>query len=288
MFDYPSQRLQDYLSQRWVMMRGRQINPRDTSWLMGPFGEVDRIGDVYVQRLADEENLVVERHTSGAGLMDSFDALALDVASRARLRPEITGFYERTADHDLEVWSEWNPLFCACGGALRWLYSRRLQQLNVPLRPLETSRGIASQIMKLRDQRTGETRYTVWYRVLKATGEVIYSGVYGTCTLPDGRTCVKVVFPLPRGNATVLMASDVNDRGELDLVSSGDGFGSPGFYFLLRDKRGRHWSQYIRSFRERIHVYMDDELVLRTDHTLTLWKRRVLQLHYKITPRSAR
>ena len=177
-------------------------------------------------------------------------------------------------------------MFCACGGALRWLYSRRLQQLNVPLRPLETSRGIASQVMKLRDSRTGATRYTVWYRVLKATGQVIYSGVYGTCRLPDGRTCVKVVFPLPRGNATVLMAIHVNERGELELVSSGEGFGSPGFYFLLRDGRGQHWSQYIRSFRERIHVYMDDEHVLRTDHTLTLWKRRVLQLHYKIAPRA--
>jgi hypothetical protein len=216
--------------------------------------------------------------------MDSIDTWRLDHNARARLRPEITSFYERTADHDLEVWSEWNPLFCACGGALRWLYSRRLQQLNVPLRPLETSRGIASQIMKLRDAATGETRYTVWYRMLKATRQVIYSGVYGTCTLPDGRQCVKVVFPLPRGNATVLMSISVRERGDLDLVSSGDGFGGPGFYFLLRDKHGRHWSQYIRSFRERIHVYLDEESVLRTDHTLTLWKRRVLELHYRINP----
>jgi len=143
--------------------------------------------------------------------------------------------------------------------------------------------GAIDQETRLYDPKTGETRHTVWFRVLKATGQVIYSGVYGTCRIPDGRTCVKVVFPLPRGNATVIMAISVGERGDLDLVSSGEGFGSPGFYFLLRDKRGRHFSQYIRSFRERIHVYVDDEDVLRTDHTLTLWKRRVLQLHYKIT-----
>lgn len=287
LFDYPSQRLQDYLSQRWVMFRGRRIEPRDFDWLMGPFGEVDVIGDSYVQRLANEQGLIVERHVSGAGLLDSIASLALNDTARARLNAEVAAFYERTADHELDVWSEWSPVFRPFGGMLQRLYSRRLQQLNVPLRPLDTSRGIASQILKLRDPKMGETRHTVWYRVLKATGQVIYSGVYGTCRIPDGRTCVKVVFPLPRGNATVIMAISVGERGDLDLVSSGEGFGSPGFYFLLRDKRGRHHAQYIRSFRERIHVYVDDERVLRTDHTLTLWKRRVLQLHYKITRRSS-
>lgn len=268
------------------MLRGRRIEPDDVPWLMGPFGEADVIGDQYVQRLADEGNLGVERHASGAGLMDSIASLALDDAARARLRMEVVAFYERTADHDLDVWSEWSPVFRPFGGMLQRLYSRRLQQLNVPLRPLDTSRGMASQILKLRDPATGETRHTVWFRMLKATGQVIYSGVYGTCRIPDGRTCVKVVFPLPRGNATVIMAISVGEQGDLDLVSSGEGFGSPGFYFLLRDKRGRHHAQYIRSFRERIHVYVDDEHVLRTNHTLTLWRRRVLELHYRMTPRT--
>ena len=158
----------------------------------------------------------------------------------------------------------------------------RLQQLNVPLKPLDTSRGIASEILKLK-RADGSIAYTIWYRVLKATGNVIYSGIYTTCRVPDGRTCIKVVFPLPRGSATVVMSIDVGEGGDLILRSEGDGFGSPGFYFLLRDSKGRHWAQYIKTFREKIHVYVDDDSVLRADHVLTLWGRRVLHLHCKVT-----
>jgi hypothetical protein len=286
-FEYPSQRLQDYLSQRWVQWRGRRVEPRDIDWLMGPYGEVDAIADHYIQRLADEEDLTIERHATGAGLLDSADAFGLDAATLARLRPEIAHFYERTADHDLEVWSEWSPVFRPFGGMLQTLYSRRLQQLNLPLRPLDTSRGISSEIVKLRDAE-GRAKYTVWYRTLKSTGQVVYSGVYTTCVTPAGDTCVKVIFPLPCGNATVLMRIGVGENGELDLVSSGERFGDPGFYFMLHDRHQQHWAQYIRSFRERIFVYVDDEGVLRTDHSLTLWGRRVLQLHYKIMAAPAR
>jgi hypothetical protein len=251
---------------------------------MGPYGNVDVIADKYVERLAAEENLQIQRHRRGAGLIESADEFFLNGDDRARLRSEVADFYQRTADHDLEVWSEWNPIFCPFAKLLQVLYSNRLQQLNLPLRPLDTSRGIGSEILQLRCNRTGCVRYTVWYRVLKSTQQVIYSGVYCTCRLPDGRPCVKVVFPLPRGNATVMMSIRVGDRGNLELTSGGQRFGDPGFYFLLVDKKQRHWAQYIRSFRERITVFVDDEGVLRADHLLTLWGWRVLQLHYKMTP----
>lgn len=285
--EYEPQRLQDWLSQRWVMFRGRRVDPNQIDWLMGPFGNVDVIADKYVQRLAAEENLQIQRHTRGAGLIQSADHFGLAADDRARLRPEVIDFYQRTADHDLEVWTEWNPIFCPFAGLLHKLYSRRLQQLNLPLRPLDTSRGIASEILQLRCSQTNCVRYTIWYRVLKSSGQVIYSGVYCTCRLPDGRPCVKVVFPLPRGNATVMMSIDVGPRGELILTSSGQRFGDPGFYFLLIDRKQRHWAQYIRSFREKITVFVDDENVLRADHLLTLWGFRVLQLHYKMTPKAA-
>jgi hypothetical protein len=283
-FEYPSQRFQDWLSQRWVMARGRRVEPREIDWLMGPFGNVDVIGDQYIARLASDESLEIERHDRGVGLMNSIDQFGLDSSCRARLAPQIADFYLRTADHDLEVWSEWNALFRPFGGLLQRVYSRRLQQLNLPLRPLDTARGLRSQIIKLRRPDDGEARYTIWHRGLKSTGQTSYSGVYSTCRIPDGRMCMKAVFPLPRGNATVVMSIRVGERGELELLSSGERFGDPGFYFLLHDSRGRHWAQYIRSFRERLTLFVDQEQTLRADHALTLWGRRVLQLHYKITP----
>ncbi len=284
-FEYPSQRLQDWLSQQWVMLRGQQVNPAHIEWLMGPFGNVDVIGDQYVQRLAGAEDLLVERDATSSGLLESITDLNLPPADEARLRGQVAAFYENTADYDLEMWAEWGLVFRPFGGLIHRLYSRRLQQLNLPLKPLDTARGVKSEVLKLRRRTDHQLKYTVWFRILKATSRVIYSGIYSTCKIPDGRTCVKVVFPLPRGNATVIMSVSVGPQGELELVSSGEGFGSPGFYFLLRDSKDRYWAQYIRTFRERIKVFVDDESVLRTDHFLTLWGRRVVQLHYKISPR---
>lgn len=68
LFDYPSQRLQDYLSQRWVMAFGRRVNPADIGWLIGPFGDVDIIADHFIDRLARDENLTVERNVESGGL----------------------------------------------------------------------------------------------------------------------------------------------------------------------------------------------------------------------------
>jgi hypothetical protein len=267
------------------MACSRRIEPADVPWLMGPYGEVDVIADTYLQRLADDQGLTLQRHTAGAGLTPDFDTLALPAEQRQRLAPQVVDFYEHTADYELDVWSRWNPLFRPGASLIRRLYSRRLAQLNLPLDPLDTSRGITSEIVTLTDPASGHPQYTVWYRTLKATGEVIYSGVYASTQLPDGRPCVKVVFPLPRGSATVMLAASVTPDGGLELVSSGRRFGDAGFYFLLRDRRGRHFSQYIRSLRERITVYVDDEQVLRADHRLSLWRRPMLTLHYRMTRR---
>ena len=79
-FEYPSQRLQDWLSQRWVMLRGQQVDPAQIEWLMGPFGNVDVIGDQYVERLASAEDLLVERDTTSSGLLESITDLNLPPA----------------------------------------------------------------------------------------------------------------------------------------------------------------------------------------------------------------
>lgn len=283
-FAYPSQRLQDWLSQQWCICTGRRLTSNDAIWLTGPYGNVDIIEDQYVDLLAAAENLVIRKNEPGCGLLASIGVLNLPGSDIARLRPEIVDFYEHTLNYQLEVWSQWCPFFRPFAGLIARLYSRRLQQLNLPLDPLDTALGIRSQIYKIIDPRTSEVKYTVWYRHLKSNQHVIYSGIYSHCTIPDGRTCVKVVFPLPRGNATVIMSVAVGQDGSLKLISRGTKFGDPGFYFLLQDSRGRHWTKYIPSFHESISVYVDDECTLRADHILNLWGTKALQLHYKMSP----
>ena len=193
-------------------------------------------------------------------------------------------FYEKTIDYEFEIWSQWCQVFRPFGGLISRLYSRRLQQLNLPLNPLDTAHGLRSQIYKLINPKTNDVKYTIWYRHLKSNEQVIYSGVYSHCKLPNGKTCLKIIFPLPRGNATVIMDICVTKDGAFQLSSKGTRFGDAGFYFLLKDSRDNHWARYIQSFQESITVYVDNEGVMRADHILTLWGVRTLQIHYKISP----
>lgn len=290
-FAYPSQRLQDWLSQQWVIALGRRIEPAAVPWLAAPYGMVDVIGDTYLERLATSDALTIER-TSGRRQGDtatglfSIDALALDAASRDRLHPEIAAFYERTTAFELEMWVLWSPWFWAGGNLLRRLYSRRLQQLNLPMGARETSRGLRSEIIRLRAP-AGDVRHTVWYRVLKSTSEALYSGLYGIVDLPSGERCLKIVFPLPRGNATEIFSIEVGPTGDFLLDTAGRRFGDPGFYFQLVDGRGHHHAQHIPSFRDRLRVYVDEDGVLRADQVFTLWGRTVVELRYRMLRRSS-
>lgn len=282
-FSYPSQRLQDWLSQCLCIATGRRIEPSQYDWLMGPFGNVDVIEDRYVEDLARVEGLTIEKNRPGMGIVESLDCLGFDAQERAKLRPEVADFYEHTFNYEFEVWTQWCQFYRPFAGMLARLYSRRLQQLNLPLAPLDTSRGIRSQIYKLVDA-AGRTRYTIWYRHLKSTQEVIYSGIYGHCKLPSGEPVLKVVFPLPRGNATVLMKPTVDDDGALVLTSSGERLGDSGFYFLLTNSKGKFFVRYLPTLRESIRVFVDEEGVLRADHILRLRKSKALHLHYRINP----
>jgi hypothetical protein len=103
--------------------------------------------------------------------------------------------------------------------------------------------------------------------------------------VPDGVPCVRVVFPLPNGNAIVIMKPTVGTDGSLVLESAGPGFGSAGFYFTITDGPGRVRARYVRALRERIHVYPARDQV-RADHVLSLWGMTFLRLHYRLRHRS--
>ena len=45
--------------------------------------------------------------------------------------------------------------------------------------------------------------------------------------------CVKTVFPLPNGNAIVILRPEAQADGSLVLLSDGHRFGDPGFYFTV-------------------------------------------------------
>ncbi len=279
---YPFQKFQDWFTQQWAILWGKQIEPEAEPWLMGPFGKLGSIGDDFVNQIAEEENLIIDRNTPSLGLVSSIKDLKLSDVEYNRLSREVISFYENTGLYQLNLSVKWSIWFKAFGNLVNLLFSNRIKQLNIPTSNSKDSEEISSEIITLQDPKTNEVKYRVWYRTFKSTGKVLYSGVYSTCVLPSGRACIKAVFPLPKGNATVIMSPSVGPNGELYLDSSGKKFDDPGFYFLLNDSKGNFWAQYIKSFRDQLSVSgLDGDVMAK--QTLTLWHQRVLKFNYEIS-----
>lgn len=280
-FAYPMQKFQDWVTQQWVILRGKKINPEDFPWLIGPFGNLDAIGKDYIHQFAEKQNLIIQKDSESKGIIPSMQKLNLSETEFANLSESVIQFYENTDGHHLQFSVQWNPFFKFFGILLNKLFSNRINQLNIPTKNIDDSETLKSEIINLADPVTNEIKYTFWFRSIQSTGQVIYSGVYGISILPSGKTCVKAVFPLPNGNATVLMIPSVGENGELILDSSGEKFGDAGFYFLLKDSKGEYWSQFIKSFRDRLIIGSKNDII-SAEQTLTLWSLRVLTFNYKI------
>lgn len=278
--------LQDQLTQKWVKLTGQKIDPEEYKWLIGPVGATDIIKDKFIHELALKEDLEIRKNEINTGLLDSIEDIGISDEEKARLTKSVADFYENTSNYNFEMWSEWKGFFKPFGGILSKLFSKRLQQLNLPLSSLDVAKGLKSEIIKLKSKEDFKAKWTIWYRKLKSSGDVIYSGIYTTCNNPQYKNpLLKVIFPLPNGNASVIMRKEVLADGSLLLSSDGKKFGDNGFYFTLTDHNGRYWAKFVGAMHEWIKVYEDEEKVLRADHVLNFYGFNFLKLHYKMTLR---
>lgn len=275
-----------------IWLFGKSHRRAELPWLDGPFGG-DVIGDAPYQEAADAEGLTLDRQPADGGLLPSFAALGGDGFDAEKVHPLVREFYEHTTAFAMDAWSRtYFPTNLALA-LLVTTISRQVDQLNFPLSPLDSSRGVTSEIILLR-RADGSVRYTGWLRKLGAGGRVLYTGFYLAERVPGERCpCVKVIFPMPHGNATVLLRPRLGEGGALHLdthSSGGTGFGGAGFYRVQqRDAtRVRVWR--IRTLRERFRVYVDPadgegggDGIVRCDHSVRFLGLPVLSLHYKLT-----
>ncbi len=277
--------LSDWTTQQWVRATGRRVSLANYSWLNGPAGDTRGIGKNFFENYAQRYGLEVV--ASGTrGLVPNFSILEAGRPQLCNVACAVKEFYERTSEFDLDAWSEWCAFFRPFGNALGLLFSRRLQQLNVPLSSLDSSKGMTSEVIQLRDSQSGQIIQTAWIRELHATKNVLYAGSYSTCMVPGHQhPCVKVVFPLPNGNAIVLMKAEGHADGSLSLRSAGKRFGDPGFYFVVHKGNGMVWTRYVPSMKEEIRVYAAEPGTVRADHNLWIWGKKFLRLHYRMRHR---
>ena len=267
-----------------IRVCGRRYAPREVTWLRGPIGG-PTIGDRPYEEIARAEHLSIERLATTGGLLPDFGVLASDSFDPGRVDARIRDFYENTARYRLDTWA---TTYFPARIAL-WLLvatiSRRVQQLDLPLDGLDTARGITSEIILLRDS-TGAVRYTGWFRRRVHDGRVLFTGFYMTQRIPkDDLPCVKAVFPMPDGSATVVLRP-VNDGTGFRLTSVGTGFGDAGFYRVQRSRDGiRIWR--VAHLHDTFRLYVDQEGCVRGDHEIRFLGVGVLTLLYRMAPRSA-
>ncbi|MFT3879850.1 MAG: hypothetical protein QM703_09340 [Gemmatales bacterium] len=263
----------------WIF--GRKYPRTEVLWLAGPIGG-PTIADATYREVCEAEGLSIERHARDGGLVPSFEQLRSPSFDPLQVHPRVREFYEQTANFGMDVWSQ--TYFPAKIGL--WLLvrtiSKQVNQLNFPLSPLDTSRGITSEIISMR-RPDGSVRYTGWFRKFAYDDAVLYTGFYMTETSPTlGTACMKVVFPMPNGNATVVLRPEVLADGTLILDSSGHQFGDAGFYRIqaVGNNALRIW--HVKALKERFRMFIDDAGTLRCDHEVRYLGMRVLSLHYKL------
>lgn len=264
----------------WVATTGTTCRYDKHPWLKGPMGEGAVIGNRFYETFAATAGLTVEK-TEDGGLLDDFQKTMPAGISKNDYQASIADFYEHTVRYKLEVWSQWYGGMRFFAHTLIRTLSRKMNQLNIPLEPLETSRGMSSEVFHLKDE-NGVVQYACWLRQTVRSGKVVYAGFYSHCII-EGKPYVKVVFPLPDGNATVVLRAEVLPDRSFRLVTDGKRIGESGYYRVRRHTADSVKVKFV-PLKETIHVYEDEDGILRTDHIFGFLRMKMLHLHYKILP----
>jgi hypothetical protein len=191
------------ISIEWlVRLTGRRIRRSDAPWMDCVLGKPGVIGTGVYQRIAKEEKLELSQPPD-AGLIENFESLSGPSFDPDQVDPRIRHFYEHAALYRLEVWSE---VYFA-GKFVLWLLvefiSRRMDQLNFPISPLEVAKGMTSEIVQLREPGTG--RLVHWVGCGGSSPPVSHRRFIFHYEFGRSRACVKVTFPC-YGSGSVIAA----------------------------------------------------------------------------------
>ncbi len=266
----------------WISLTGKRVAIADYPFLDGPMAEGNVVGEDFYAEYAKKKGLEITR-SRDLGLVDDF-SLLLDPKNplTKKLNPLVAEFYEHTGRYKLDVWSQWFSFMRPFARILIQSVSSRMNQLNIPLDSLETSHGMGSDIIRL-TSKDGQQKLTCWLRKTLKSNQVVYAGFYSDIYIEElGQHFVRVVFPLPKGNVTVVLSAELDEDGSMKLVSHGKKIGEPGYYRLRKSKDGFVKVKFL-PLKEIIHVFEDKEGVMRTDHVFYFWGIKLLHLHYKIS-----
>jgi hypothetical protein len=273
--------LLDLGTRKFWRLTGRPVDLSGREWwLDAPMSRSSTVTDEWLAEEAARHGGSLGEDEPEAGLLSSMTLLDGPGFDAGRLRPEVRDFYEHTAAWQLEVWTGWSPVFWPAGEFVSRVFGRRVEQLALPMRPLDVAHGMDSRVTPIRDA-DGTQVAAAWSRGLRASGRTVFSGAYSARTVPGSdRPSVHVAFPLESGNVQVFLRPSIAAGGGLVLESPPGRFGQDGTYVVVRDGGGDHAARV--PLHETFHVYVDERGVLRTDHELRLRSAPAVRLHYRL------
>lgn len=273
----------DLATRKFWRATGRAVDlDGGDAWLRAPLGSRGG-GNSWLRAEAARRGGALRDDDPDAGLQPDLEGLSGPGFDAAAVHPMIHDFYTQTARWRMEVWSSWSPLFWPGGELISRMFGKRVQQLALPMRPLDVARGIDGRVSVITDG-TGAQVAAGWIRTLRGNGDTVFSGCYSRRTLPGAdRASVHVTFPLEEGNVQVFLRPQNLPGGGLRLSSPTGPWGADGAYVLVRD-RGRYFARRV-PVHETFDLYVDGEQVLRTDHVLRMWNMPAVRLHYKLERR---
>ena len=273
--------LTDWLTQVWVKVTGRKIEPDIYPWLSGATGPTKTLGLEAFRNYIDSQGYSKIDLQRSKGILPTFDQLTSPKFDTRKIHPSVVHFYENTSDFSIDMSARWCLLFQPGGWLLSSLFSKRLQQLNIPLSNTSDQK-ITNMIQHWGISESRSVDLVLWLRSFENTGVIAYSGSYSACYLKNTQSnCIKVVFPLPNGRAVVLFRPELTECGGIRLVSSGKKFGDPGFYFVVESEKYHH-VKYVQSFQESITVPPEEGGEIFAEHHVNLWGINFLRMYYRM------
>ena len=137
----------DLLTRKWWRAVGREVDlAGEQSWLGGPRASGAVVRDGWIAAEAARIGGSVAANRSDAGLVADMSALDGPGFNAADLAPAVRDFYQHTSSYRLELWTGWRPIFWIGGELVARYFGRRVEQLALPMRPLDVAQGMDSTI----------------------------------------------------------------------------------------------------------------------------------------------
>lgn len=272
----------EWTMEKWLDCGGETVRVSDHPWLVGPQG-LTQFDLSDSEQLADVSQTIVGRSGVTAGLVNDFSCFDGGGFSTEAVDPLVKDFYLKTGRHQIEAWSQWTGILKPAIVAIVTNISRSIDQLHLPVSPIEISQGIKSEVTAFCDKNEGRQQFASWIRSSRSTGHVIVAGLYLPVSLPGhARRCLKVVLPLPKGCCTVIMSPQNDPEGGITWAATGNKFGQPACYRIryLDDDRLKVM---VGPFTQTIHTFVDGQRTLRQQQSLRVYGMKSIDFYYKLT-----